>query len=124
MVLCGLIPSACGGGQTSPPRQASAADEYGEVPPRLLNREELLKRLQDLYPSDLKERGLEGTIGLEAFVDTTGHVTKVKVSQPSAYAAFNEVAEEITMAMVFDPALRDGKPVGVWTHQTVSFSTR
>ncbi|MGH7752158.1 MAG: energy transducer TonB [Gemmatimonadales bacterium] len=74
------------------------------------------------YPPFLQQAGIEGTVMLEAIIDTTGRVipTSVKiVSSPNP--GFNAAARETVVKSLFRPARVHGRPVKVLIRIPIQF---
>jgi protein TonB len=69
----------------------------------------LLQGDMPAYPADARERGLQGTVVVEALVDEQGQVLAAEV-----VGSVNQKLDAATLAAVqnwtFEPALEDGKP--------------
>ncbi|MFH1701301.1 MAG: energy transducer TonB [Candidatus Zixiibacteriota bacterium] len=67
------------------------------------------------YPSKALEKKITGFVIVEVFVDENGNVKKgqVKSCQPKNWG-FEQAATNSAYKCKYKPALRDGKPVGVW----------
>ena len=91
-----------------------------DVPPRLLNPEEIRSLLAD--------RELEGASGTERvavlwlYVDRSGTVRKLQLRRSSGSARLDRLVQRAGRAMEFSPALNRGRTVGVWISQPVRFS--
>lgn len=82
-------------------------------PPRLL------KHVQPLYPPNAKAGRLEGSVRIDAIIDTTGRVVEMKVidGHPLLAAA----ALEAVRQWVYEPTYLNGQPVPILTEITVHF---
>lgn len=111
--------------ETAAPAETTepAAPPYSEsdVPPALINGEEVLDLLQQLYPESLKREGTGGTVVLWMQVDESGAVTETRIQSPSGHEALDDAAREIAAAMRFTPAENKGTPVSVWIAQPIEF---
>lgn len=92
-----------------------------DVPPRLLNSEEVQQYLRVFYPVALRAASVEGAVHLWLFVDEDGRATKVQVRESSGSPQFDELARTAAPLMKFRPALNQGEPVGVWVSLWVRF---
>ena len=95
-----------------------------DVPPRLLNRPEVLKVLEEQYPSELREAAISGSVVLWLFVDDAGAVSDVMVHKGSDHDAFDDASLVVAKTMKFSPGLMDDEPVGGWILQRVDFNIR
>lgn len=75
------------------------------------------------YPSLAKRRGWEGTVLLRVRVDTNGRPREVVIERSSGHALLDRSASEHVLARWrFQPALRDGEPVGAWARVPINFT--
>lgn len=95
-----------------------------EVPPKLLNRQEIEERLLDAYPPKLRGSGIAGFLLVWAYVDERGAVTQALIRASSGHPAMDSAAIGVVRAMEFAPALNRDRPTGVWVAQTVSLKVR
>lgn len=95
----------------------AAQDLTGEIPEDrelsdLAVKVETLKTVQELqpvYPVELREEGVEGTVRLQISIDGEGFVRKVKVTE-SLHPYLDYTAAQAIWQGKFDPVLHDGKP--------------
>ncbi len=75
------------------------------------------------YPADLYDQGVEGEVRLRLFVDSLGHVhpESTKVSASSGTLALDSAAARGASLLLFAPAHKDGRPVGMTFYQPVVF---
>lgn len=92
-----------------------------DVPPRLLNPEEVQDYLRVFYPVALRAASVEGAVHLWLFVEEDGRPSKVQVRASSGSPRFDELARTAAPLMEFRPALNQGEPVGVWVSLWVRF---
>lgn len=92
-----------------------------DVDPRPKNDREIARLLREHYPDDLRERAVTGEVSVWLFIDDGGAVEDARILEPSDRKAFNEAALEVARRMRFEPAVRDGEPVGVWVARTLRF---
>lgn len=111
-----------------PPKTGSPADRPSfipyDVPPKLKNPGEIQKLLQRLYPSQLREAGIEGTVVLWIYIDEKGVVQKTQVQKSSGYGAMDEAAMSTADKMEFSPAMNRDKRTPVWVAQAITFEVR
>lgn len=115
----------------APPTQTQAsadAPKDGEprfipynTPPRLRNSDHVRQRLQELYPSELREAGVAGVANVWLFIDEEGAVRESKLNRSSGSTDLDDAAVTLASEMRFQPAEHDGKPVAVWVQIPVSF---
>ena len=74
------------------------------------------------YPDVAFNAGTEGTVVVQAYVDTNGIVTSARIKQGIANTGFNAAALRGVEQMRFDPATQNGRAVGVWVTIPVVFT--
>lgn len=74
------------------------------------------------YPLSLWDQRVEGTTVLRVWVGVDGSVDSTRVLESSGHEAFDSAAVRGGRRLRFEPATRDGEPVGVWAHVPVHFS--
>ncbi len=111
-----------------PPKTGSPADRPSFIPydvaPKLKNPTEIQKLLQRLYPSQLREAGIEGTVVLWIYIDENGVVQKTQVQKSSGYEAMDQAAMGTADKMKFSPAMNRDKKTPVWVAQAITFEVR
>lgn len=90
--------------------------------PELLNRDEVRRKLVQVYPPHLRDAGRSGTVLLWVKLNKEGRVTDVRVKE-SELAELNEPAMSVARIMVFSPAKNKGEAVPVWIQLPVVFRT-
>lgn len=95
-----------------------------DVPPRLMNPEDVQRYLRIFYPMALRAASVEGAVHLWIFVNESGRATKVQVRASSGSERFDELARSAVSLMKFRPALNRGRTVGVWVSLWVRFDLR
>lgn len=112
-------------GSSSPPVAGNATDRPTfipyDVPPKLENPREIQRLLEQLYPSQLRDAGVDGTVILWIFVDEQGVVQKTEVKESSGYEVMDEAALSTAEKMRFAPAMNRDKPTPVWLSQPITF---
>jgi TonB family protein len=73
------------------------------------------------YPRLARQAGLEGTVWVQALVDSEGKVRKAQVARSSGTAALDEAAVEAAHKNRFKPGIQNGRPVAVWVTYKVDF---
>ena len=73
-----------------------------------------------VYPKIARDSGLEGTVTLEALIDTDGHVLKVSAIK-SDYDIFKNAAIDAMKLETFSPAMQNGKSIKVWITRRINF---
>ena len=112
-------------GQASKPDAADATERPTlfayEVAPKLENPGEIRRALQNLYPTQLRNAGVEGTVVVRVFVDETGAVAAKQVTESSGYELMDEAALEAADRMRFSPAMNRDKRTSVWLELPITF---
>ena len=70
----------------------------------------LIKKVNPVYPEEARKEGIEGTVVLEATTGIYGKVKKLKVLK-GKHDILNKAAVEAVKQWVYEPMLKDGKPV-------------
>ena len=120
VLLAALLAAGCSkpdDGVVSLPPDAPNADRK-DLPPVALNADSPIE-----YPRPLFEEGIEGTVMLRMFVDSTGTLItdSTEVFESSGYPALDSAALAGAGQLVFSPPLRDGRPVAASFLQPVDF---
>ena len=79
---------------------------------------QLVHRVEPEYPQDLRDRGVSGSVEIEATISSAGEVTETR--QVSGDPQFAEPAREAVRQWRYRPAFADAQPVEV--RRTVSFT--
>jgi TonB family protein len=79
----------------------------------------LIKKVDAIYPQEAKDTGIEGVVILEATTDIYGKVKEVKILR--SIPALDQAAIDAVKQWVYEPFIKDGKPVGVIFTVTVQF---
>lgn len=125
-------PAASSASAGSPTAPAASADANADVKPKFIprdqdpklqNGDEVVKALQEAYPTDLKAAGIRGRTVLWMLVDADGRVSRVNVEDSSGHEALDAAAEKVARTMRFEPATKDGSPIAVWIAQPIRFET-
>ncbi len=116
-----LVALACrteGDGTVKLPERPPEAPTGATVPPVALNPNSPVE-----YPPALQAQGIEGTVLLRLFVDTTGTAVKdsTKVAESSGYPAMDSAALRAVPLLRFAPAERDGARIAALVIQPVVF---
>lgn len=94
---------------------------YSEAP-RLRNRDEIVRQLQNRYPSLLKRAGTSGTVLMWVLVDERGNVIKNQVQKTSGYPQMDDVANQVAQLMKFTPGMNRDVAVKVWLAIPIQFT--
>lgn len=73
------------------------------------------------YPGIAKKRGLEGTVVLDVFVETTGKVRELRVYQPSGHPVLDRAALASVRMWLFEPGMKGDRPVAMWVRVPIRF---
>ncbi|MCF7823896.1 MAG: energy transducer TonB [Candidatus Marinimicrobia bacterium] len=75
------------------------------------------------YPKELRDKGIEGTVLVNASVSSEGLVTETRITQ-TLEPKLDRIAANAVQRTLFNPALRDGKPVDVWIAIPIQFTLK
>ena len=92
-----------------------------DVPPRLMNVDQVLSALRDGYPEGLPGEAGRSLVILWLFVDEAGRVTHLRLRESSGYDPLDQLAQDIAPMMAYRPALHLAEPVGGWVSQQIRF---
>lgn len=102
------------------PYELSALDEQ----PTLLNRNEVSIAMADLYPPELRQQGVGGSVILRFVILPDGSVDPASVGVVSASSpAFVEPAAGVVRQMRFRPGMVASTPVRSWVMLPIVFQT-
>jgi TonB family protein len=87
----------------------------------VLQRDQILKAMQDEAELLRSTLGPKATVSLMAFVQPDGHVGEVRVARRSSNIEVDEAAVRVMKTAVFRPALLEGIPVPMWASVPVTF---
>jgi TonB family protein len=90
--------------------------------PELANREEVVRRLAEVYPPLLRDAGVGGRAIVSVHVDEAGRVIGARIATGSGHAPLDQAALRVAEAMRFTPAENEGRPVAVWIQLPVAFN--
>lgn len=62
------------------------------------------------YPTELREKGVQGFATVDMLIDSTGRVVEATVAR-STNPLFGERAVEAAKAWTFEPAMAEGRPI-------------
>jgi TonB family protein len=112
----GAVPSGGSGAAVVPGQQPAPSPGKPNVQPP-----QLKQFVPAAYPPAAKDQALEGNVVLQLDIDASGRVTAVTVVNPAGHG-FDEAAADAARQFVFEPALRDGKPIPARILYRYSFS--
>jgi protein TonB len=81
----------------------------------------ILKRVQPVYPADLKANGVTGTVTIEALIRKDGTLSDLHVMNSDVDPGLVTAATDAVSQWQYRPALLNGQPVTVLTNIAVSF---
>jgi protein TonB len=74
------------------------------------------------YPIQARRRGLEGTVLLEALIDTSGRVIDLRLSTSSGHSILDRAALQSVRGWRFQPGMIGGQPQQMWVKVPVRFA--
>lgn len=115
-IACGTAPGTPADG----PQLHGTPVDTSDMPPVAMNPE-----LPVEYPPALLQQGIQGTVVLRLFVGPDGQVVadSTRVAESSGYPAMDTAAIRSAPALVFAPALKDGRPTPAPFLQPIHFRT-
>jgi len=85
----------------------------------------VLSMVEPVYPTDLKNRGIEGRARLRVQIHADGSVGSVEVAVSSGYEAMDVAAVSAMQNWLFIPAKRaDGQSVGCYAAMPITFGLK
>ena len=91
--------------------------------PKILNRAEVARALEDLYPPLLRDAGIGGAVEVWVFIDVVGSVVESQVRSSSGHEALDRAALNVADIIEFSPALNGEVEVPVWISIPVAFNS-
>jgi len=88
------------------------------VPPRVVS------QVWPEYPASALEKGIEGLVLVQAYVNASGRPVKVEVKTSSGNADLDEAAIKAVSNWQFAPATQGGAALASWFEVPVRFSTK
>ena len=76
------------------------------------------------YPPIAQEAGIEGTVIVQAFVNSKGRVTETVILKSIPNTGLDEAAADAIRRTLFTPAKQRDRPVGVWISIPVKFTLK
>jgi len=73
------------------------------------------------YPRIARERGYQGTVLLEVFVNSSGRVEELRVDSSSGFQVLDEAAISAVKGWTFEPGQRGERNVAMWVKVPVRF---
>jgi len=87
---------------------------------RVEKRPEFIERAELEYPPNAKRNRIEGTVIIEADIDSDGVLHRTKMVKSAGFG-FDEAAADMLENSTFSPAVMDGRQVGVRMRFTIKF---
>ncbi len=81
----------------------------------------LIKQVAPVYPADLRQQGITGTVMLRAVISTTGEILNPEVINTTVNPGLVQAALEAVRQWRYQPTLLNGQPVEVVTNIDVTF---
>lgn len=106
------------------PTPTTELTDVSRIPPRMLDRDEARRSLQEVYPEALQLGGIGGSVLLRMRVDESGRVSEPSVMRSSGVDELDRAALELAPRFRFVPALQAGEAVGTWIEFPVLFDPR
>lgn len=91
--------------------------------PRLLNRDEIVRAIDEQYPPLLRDAGVGGTARVYLYINTDGVVEEMRLDKGSGHPALDDAALRVARGYRFEPARNDEGPVAVWVSFPITFGT-
>jgi TonB family protein len=114
----------------APMRSDGAGDSGSEVvftpytvQPEVVNRAEVARALEDLYPPLLRDAGIGGAVDVWIYIDVTGSVVETQLGRSSGHEALDRAALNVADLIEFTPALNGEETVPVWISIPVAFNS-
>ena len=83
---------------------------------------EMTGMTQPAYPAQAKENGIEATVYVKAYIDKDGKVTEAEIVEcNNPGKGFEKAALDAAYKCLYNPAEKDGKPVGIWVTYKIQF---
>jgi TonB family protein len=94
------------------------------VKPELLNRAEVARSMQRLYPQTLLQAGVGGTVLVWLHLDESGSVIETRLKKGSGFDLLDGAALKVAQTARFSPAYNRDQRVRVWVELPVVFGAR
>jgi TonB family protein len=122
--LKGSTASDAGGNAKTPEATETPGPTEFTQAPALLNREEVLRAIEDHYPPLLRDAGIGGRVAVRLHIGEDGNVLNTALSESSGHKALDEAAIRVASDLRFTPALNGTKTVPVWISLPIQFAVR
>lgn len=94
------------------------------VGPEILNRREVQRAMERLYPPTLRDVGIGGTVEVYFYIDESGVVRQTRINKSSGHSALDGAALAVSDVFRFSPALNRDNHVSVWVSFPIVFQVR
>lgn len=95
-----------------------------ERDPRLLNNGEVANALVSYYPTDLRDRGLGGSVTFYVWFDPDGNLVRRQIAEGTRYQVLNRAAADVLSVMEFSPATTGSCRPHYWAELVVTFEVQ
>jgi len=89
--------------------------------PQLLHGQETERIIQAHYPMALQRAGVGGAVRVMFWLDSLGVPDNIQIREGSGFPGLDHAAMRAARDLRFEPATRDGVPVGTWVEFTIRF---
>ncbi len=115
-----------------PPPPEEAATDISAAPtftpytvaPSILNRNDVVRAMEEAYPPRLRDEGIGGTVRVYFFIDENGRVQDRQIDASSGHQALDDAAMAVSEIYRFSPALNRDEKVAVWVSFPITFQVR
>lgn len=107
---------------SSIPAPSPTPEGYQAIPQPIGGYAAIIKNV--IYPKTARESIIKGSVFIKAYIDSTGKVTKTVVQRGFPGTGLDEAAIEAIIKTTWKPAIREGKPVGVWITIPIKFKLK
>jgi TonB family protein len=108
--------------RTERPRLPGFKRPYPRITPPDYDEPPLLVEIcRPEYPAEVRDRGVEGDVILLVYIDEYGRVRNIFVQSSPGEPALEEAAKEAAYRCEFEPAKKNGEPIGVWYSLVMQF---
>lgn len=81
----------------------------------------ILKMVKPVYPPHAVEKGLEGYVVVELYVDTDGTVSEAWIRSAYGDASFETASLRAVRQFLFKPVTENGEPIPFWVSFLITF---
>jgi len=131
VVFPGAVAPGAPAPETVVPEDAGAARDRVVMPvftpytvqPAIRNPEVAVETLRRVYPPELKDAGVGGTVEVWFYVDEEGLVQRTLVNKVSGHRELDDAALKVADILEFSPALNRDQRRSVWVSLPIEFTT-